>query len=449
MAANSAMTTRQIFNLRWNNHTNNMLQVFSEQLNNEKLVDVTLSCEGKFLKVHRMVLSACSPYFQKLFIDHNEQNPIIILKGVKFCDLKSVVSFMYCGEIEVAEPEMEGVLAVAETLEIKGLSDVRESYENSHKKSATSEEEDDGGGTQETGSEGGRNGRCQRSPMSKKRKFVEKGLHVNPVVRKDIRFEDKYTPENRRLPKTPDGETRQDCPQDFYVKEEIHDSDGEVTRDKDEDADWNWSRESERPSPPRASSTIVNEVQGSPLEGISGGDDRASASESLPVRNLLPETLNANAVLQSVCKVVDAAGPVTVGSTARKTMVCSQNQCKIPRPPNAFMVFANEWRRKLALVHHGETNKDISVRLGVMWKELPPDAKESYFAAARRADQEHKIRYPGYIYSPKEARMRKILRRVGVKHSRGGSLMSVARGPNSTLRDALQPVPPLRGQDEM
>lgn len=40
------------------------MQVFLEQLSSESLVDVTLSCQGQFIKAHKMVLSACSPYFQ-------------------------------------------------------------------------------------------------------------------------------------------------------------------------------------------------------------------------------------------------------------------------------------------------------------------------------------------------------------------------------------------------
>ncbi|XP_053994042.1 uncharacterized protein LOC128884591 [Hylaeus volcanicus] len=35
---------------------------------------------------------------------------------------------------------------------------------------------------------------------------------------------------------------------------------------------------------------------------------------------------------------------------------------KIPRPANAFMLFANEWRKKLASENPRESNKDISVR---------------------------------------------------------------------------------------
>lgn len=55
----------------------------------------------------------------------------------------------------------------------------------------------------------------------------------------------------------------------------------------------------------------------------------------------------------------------------------SEPKEKIPRPPNAFMIFANEWRRKLATQHPNESNKEISVRLGVMWKNLGGNSKVS------------------------------------------------------------------------
>jgi len=48
---------------------------------------------------------------------------------------------------------------------------------------------------------------------------------------------------------------------------------------------------------------------------------------------------------------------------------------KIPRPPNSFMIFANEWRRQLATQFPNESNKEISVRLGLMWKNLSDELK--------------------------------------------------------------------------
>lgn len=54
----------QRFCLRWNNHQSNLLSVFDQLLHDEAFVDVTLAVEGQFLRAHKMVLSACSPYFQ-------------------------------------------------------------------------------------------------------------------------------------------------------------------------------------------------------------------------------------------------------------------------------------------------------------------------------------------------------------------------------------------------
>lgn len=54
----------QNYNLKWTNHTSNIVQMITEHLHKESLVDVTLSCEGQFIKAHKIVLSACSPYFQ-------------------------------------------------------------------------------------------------------------------------------------------------------------------------------------------------------------------------------------------------------------------------------------------------------------------------------------------------------------------------------------------------
>ncbi|XP_046394218.1 broad-complex core protein isoforms 1/2/3/4/5-like isoform X2 [Ischnura elegans] len=435
MATDNVMTTRQIFNLRWNNHSNNMLQVFLDQLASEALVDVTLSCEGKFLKVHRMVLSACSPYFQDLFSYHKEQNPVIIVNGMKFSHLKSVVSFMYCGEIEVAEQEMEGVLAVAEALEVKGLSDVRGSYENRHKKSSASDKEHSESESltnEVAGSGAGSSGRYSRGHTGKKRKFSEAGQNTNPVVGKATQVGDNCVSNSANLLVVPDEESCSNHPQDIHVKEEIRDSDGEVTIGSGECADSNSSSGNGLSPLPKTLSV----KEGNPVE-VSSEVSLATATEVIPNRHELPKAVGPSTVLQKICEEVDPVLPLKLGNTARKTMF-SQGRCKIPRPPNAFMVFANEWRRKLAILHHGETNKDISVRLGAMWKELPADAKESYFAAARRADQEHKIRYPGYIYSPKEARIRKVLRQIAVKKNSGYSHMSLSAGPDLTSREVVQ-----------
>ncbi|CAA9994652.1 unnamed protein product [Nesidiocoris tenuis] len=71
-----------------------------------------------------MVLSACSPYFQALFFENPCQHPIVILKDIKWPELKAVVEFMYKGEINVSQEQIGPLLRVAESLKIRGLADV-------------------------------------------------------------------------------------------------------------------------------------------------------------------------------------------------------------------------------------------------------------------------------------------------------------------------------------
>ncbi|CAH1970987.1 unnamed protein product [Acanthoscelides obtectus] len=73
-----------------------------------------------------MVLSACSPYFQSLFVNHPDKHPIVILKDVPYTDMKSLLDFMYRGEVSVDQDRLTAFLRVAESLRIKGLTEVNE-----------------------------------------------------------------------------------------------------------------------------------------------------------------------------------------------------------------------------------------------------------------------------------------------------------------------------------
>lgn len=111
--------------LRWNNHQSNLLGVFSQLLRDESLVDVTLACsEGTTIRAHKVVLSACSSYFQTLFIDHPSRHPIVILKDVRFSELRTLVEFMYKGEVNVEYCQLSALLKTAESLKVKGLAEM-------------------------------------------------------------------------------------------------------------------------------------------------------------------------------------------------------------------------------------------------------------------------------------------------------------------------------------
>lgn len=114
----------QQFCLRWNNYQSNLTNVFDQLLQSESFVDVTLACDGHSVKAHKMVLSACSPYFQSLFFENPCQHPIVIMRDIKWPELKAAVEFMYKGEINVSQEQIGPLLKVAESLKIRGLADV-------------------------------------------------------------------------------------------------------------------------------------------------------------------------------------------------------------------------------------------------------------------------------------------------------------------------------------
>ncbi|XP_023310085.1 uncharacterized protein LOC108905534 isoform X1 [Anoplophora glabripennis] len=119
------MDDDQQFCLRWNNHQSTLVAVFDTLLENGTLVDCTLAAEGKCLNAHKVVLSACSPYFEALLSRHFDKHPILILKDVKFQELKAMMDYMYRGEVNISQDQLGALLKAAESLQIKGLSDNR------------------------------------------------------------------------------------------------------------------------------------------------------------------------------------------------------------------------------------------------------------------------------------------------------------------------------------
>ncbi|XP_050061399.1 longitudinals lacking protein, isoforms A/B/D/L-like isoform X8 [Aphis gossypii] len=117
------MSVSQQFCLRWNNHQRTLISVFDSLLESGTLVDCTLAAEGRYLKAHKVVLSACSPYLGVLLSQHQEKHPILILKDIKFQELKSMLDYMYRGEVNISQEELGTFLKAAESLQIKGLTE--------------------------------------------------------------------------------------------------------------------------------------------------------------------------------------------------------------------------------------------------------------------------------------------------------------------------------------
>ncbi|XP_059055236.1 protein tramtrack, beta isoform-like [Achroia grisella] len=172
----------QQYSLKWNNHLPNFIAVFGNLLRTQTLVDVTLSAEGRHLRAHKIVLSACSTYFHTLFVESPNQHPIVILKDVTFADLLKMVDFMYFGEVNVTQEQLPKVLDTAKTLKIKGLTETDTSQATSLTRSQ--------GGKSESQSPGGSNDSPISSPPPKRLRRCSSNCSTNPALPEEMKNDD-------------------------------------------------------------------------------------------------------------------------------------------------------------------------------------------------------------------------------------------------------------------
>ena len=167
--------------LRWTDFESNISGALRELREDQGFYDVTLACDEDQIQAHKVILfwlqlsqihsqmfemffivipelqaqviiSACSPFFRTVLQRNPHTHPLLYLKGVhcalyivhfsmtsciylkhsyhgtlfppgvKLSNLKLVLDFMYNGEVNVAQEELNTFLNVAEELKVKGLS---------------------------------------------------------------------------------------------------------------------------------------------------------------------------------------------------------------------------------------------------------------------------------------------------------------------------------------
>ena len=114
--------TNEKFCLRWNDFHDNIANSFHNLREDLDFSDVTLVCEeDNQIAAHRVILSACSPFFNSVLKKNKHSHPLIYMRGLKSKDLTSIVDFIYYGEANVNHEDLDGFLALANELQLKGL----------------------------------------------------------------------------------------------------------------------------------------------------------------------------------------------------------------------------------------------------------------------------------------------------------------------------------------
>ena len=109
--------------LKWTDFQENITSSFRSFREGQDFSDVTLVCEeGKQIEAHRVILSACSPFFRSVLKMNNHSHPMIYMRGLKSKDLVAIVDFIYHGEANIYQDDLDGFLAIAVELQLKGVS---------------------------------------------------------------------------------------------------------------------------------------------------------------------------------------------------------------------------------------------------------------------------------------------------------------------------------------
>ena len=109
--------------LKWNDFQGNLKSAFESLRGDNDFSDVTLaSTDGQSLQAHQVILAASSPFLANLMKGNKYPlHPIIYLRGVNIDTLTAILDFLYFGEANVYQDDLDSFLAIAEEFQLKGL----------------------------------------------------------------------------------------------------------------------------------------------------------------------------------------------------------------------------------------------------------------------------------------------------------------------------------------
>ena len=108
--------------MQWNDFQNNVKSAFADLRTDKDFVDVTLACEnGQQILAHKVILSSSSPVFMDILRTNKHTHPMVYMTGIKSENLIAIVDFLYFGEANIFQENLDAFLALANELKLKGL----------------------------------------------------------------------------------------------------------------------------------------------------------------------------------------------------------------------------------------------------------------------------------------------------------------------------------------
>merc|ERR1711955_82762 len=84
--------------------------------------DITFACkDDQKIDGHRVIISASSPVLRDIIMRNKHFHPLVYMRSVNAKNMNYIIDFMYYGEVNVFQEELEGFLELAEEFKLKGL----------------------------------------------------------------------------------------------------------------------------------------------------------------------------------------------------------------------------------------------------------------------------------------------------------------------------------------
>ncbi|KAK5087060.1 hypothetical protein LTR05_004231 [Lithohypha guttulata] len=101
----------------------------------------------------------------------------------------------------------------------------------------------------------------------------------------------------------------------------------------------------------------------------------------------------------SIATIYEAGSQTTV---QRPDLRSFGKKSKIPRPPNAFILYRQHFHPSFKQHNKNMHNNDISKELGKRWKAEPEHVKAKYKKLAQELKAKHAVQHPNYQYAPRK-----------------------------------------------
>ena len=114
------MDDAEYLKLSWNSYSQNYKEVFRELRLTECFSDVTLVCGDDRIQAHKLVLIGNSPVFKSMLLQ-SKGDTVVYLRGVTKSEMDWALEFMYSGETQLPQSQLEKFLTLAKEFKMNGI----------------------------------------------------------------------------------------------------------------------------------------------------------------------------------------------------------------------------------------------------------------------------------------------------------------------------------------